>query len=68
MKRFGGALAGGIESSRVVEVPRDRMAAPDADSETTVAGLSPVKGATMQPVESLSHDEYITLTWRTHLD
>jgi hypothetical protein len=39
----------GIERSRVVEVPRERTASPGVANEITVAGLSPVNGATPQP-------------------
>ena len=48
VNRFGGVDAGGIASKRVVEVPSDKMASPGVESPATVAGLSPVKGATMQ--------------------
>ena len=48
MNRLGGASAGGIERRNVVEVPRERRASPGADSAITVAGLSPVNGATIQ--------------------
>jgi len=47
--RFGGVSEAGMERSRVVEVPRERTASPGAANEITVAGLSPVKGATLQP-------------------
>lgn len=50
MNLFGGVVDGGIESRRVVEVPRDRRASPGAENETTVAELSPVKGAIKQSV------------------
>ena len=65
MKRLGGVPAGGIERRNVVEVPKERMASPGAESAMTVAGLSPVNGATTQPghwlVEcgvSLSHTPF----------
>ena len=45
VKRFGAVSAGGIESRRVVDVPSERMASPGVERATTVAGLSPVKGA-----------------------
>ena len=45
VKRFGAVSAGGMESRKVVDVPRERMASPGVDSAMTVAGLSPVKGA-----------------------
>ena len=49
VKRFGAVSpVGGIERRKVVEVPRDKMASPGLDKATTVAGLSPVNGATMQ--------------------
>ena len=37
-----------MESKKVVDVPRDRMASPGADRDITVAGLSPVKEAIIQ--------------------
>ena len=49
MTRFEGVSETGMERSRVVEVPRERTASPGAASEITVAGLSPVNGATLQP-------------------
>ena len=39
-----------MESKKVVDVPRDRMASPGADRDITVAGLSPVKEAIIQSV------------------
>ena len=51
VKRVGGSEVGGIESRRVVEVPRERMASPGEESATTVAGLSPVKGAIKQRID-----------------
>ena len=48
VKRFGGVSVGGMLRRRVVEVPSDRMASPGDESATTVAGLSPVKGAMRQ--------------------
>lgn len=48
VKRLGASEVGGMESRRVVDVPRDRMASPGEESATTVAGLSPVKGAIKQ--------------------
>lgn len=51
MNRFGGVREGGIESRYVVEVPRESSASPGKESATTVAGLSPVNGATMQSGE-----------------
>ena len=45
VKRLGAVSAGGIERRRVVDVPRERMASPGVERATTVAGLSPVKGA-----------------------
>lgn len=44
---LGGMEEGGMESRKVVEVPRERMASPGTDRATTVAGLSPVNGAIM---------------------
>lgn len=51
VKRFGGVGAGGIERRKVVEVPSDSKASPGADSDMTVAGLSPVNGATIHSKE-----------------
>jgi hypothetical protein len=39
---------GGIDTSSVVDVPKERMASPGDDSVTIVDGLSPVNGAIMQ--------------------
>ena len=47
MKRAGGASAGGIARRNVVEVPNESTASPGVERATIVAGLSPVKGATM---------------------
>lgn len=49
----GGAVCdgGGIDTSSVVEVPRERIASPGDDNMTIVDGLSPVNGATMQSRE-----------------
>ena len=48
VKRLGAEEVGGMERRRVVEVPRERMASPGEERATTVAGLSPVKGAMRQ--------------------
>ena len=40
----------GIEIRRVVDVPSERIASPGLESVTMDAGLSPVKGATMQSI------------------
>ena len=48
VNRFGADSAGGMESRKVVGVPRDRMASPGLESAMTVAGLSPVNGAMPQ--------------------
>ena len=48
VNRTGASLVGGMESRRVVEVPRERIASPGEESATTVAGLSPVNGAIAQ--------------------
>ena len=62
MKRFGGVDAGGIASRSVVEVPSDKIASPGVESPATVAGLSPVNGATMQsnngPQSGVHGDRY----------
>ena len=54
MVRYGvdGATVekGGVERSNVVEVLRERIASPGVESATTVAGLSPVKGAIIHSV------------------
>ena len=47
----GGSGEGGIETRRVVEVPRDRMASPGEERETMEDGLSPVNGAMTQSVQ-----------------
>jgi len=49
---FGGFADGGIESKKVVDVPRDNIASPGVERAITLAGLSPVKGATRQPVSN----------------
>ena len=45
----GGTVSdgGGIDTSRVVDVPRERMASPGFERVTIVDGLSPVNGATI---------------------
>lgn len=50
VNRLGGVSAGGMESKNVVDVPSESNASPGAERETTVAGLSPVNGATIQSV------------------
>ena len=52
MNLFGGFADGGMESKKVVEVPSDSIASPGLDRATTLAGLSPVKGATRHPVSN----------------
>jgi len=47
---FGGFADGGMERRKVVEVPSDSIASPGVDRAIVLAGLSPVKGATIQPV------------------
>ena len=62
---------GGIESNRVVDVPRERIASPGADSATTVAGLSPVNGAITQSEFaeiSLGNYQSHELNAEAHLD
>jgi len=49
---FGGFADGGMESRKVVEVPSDIIASPGVERAITVAGLSPVKGATRHPVSN----------------
>lgn len=44
---------GGPERSNVVDVPRERIASPEAESATIAIGLSPVKGAMMYSVPYL---------------
>lgn len=51
MTRFGGSSVGGMERRSVVEVPSERIASPGEESATTVAGLSPVKGAMRHSAE-----------------
>ena len=67
VKRFGAVSAGGIESKKVVDVPRDRMASPGAESAMPVAGLSPVNGAIPQSGSNHSirafTDHATRLTW-----
>ena len=46
--RAGDEAAGGIDINSVVEVPRDKIASPGDERDTTVDGLSPVNGATIQ--------------------
>jgi hypothetical protein len=46
--QLGGSLEGGIETKRVVEVPKESIASPGDESITMEEGLSPVKGVTMQ--------------------
>jgi len=46
--RLGGDEDGGIDINKVVDVPRDKIASPGDENETTVEGLSPVKGETIQ--------------------
>jgi len=48
VKRLGGIFDGGVERRKVVDVPSDNSASPGAERDMTVAGLSPVNGATMQ--------------------
>lgn len=51
VEHVGGGMVsegGGIETSRVVDVPSERIASPGEESVTIVDGLSPVKGATTQ--------------------
>lgn len=67
VNRFGGVEVGGMERRRVVEVPRDRMASPGDDKATTVAGLSPVKGAIKQSVPRYQMDVFRDYE-KTHLD
>ena len=52
MNLFGGFADGGMESRKVVEVPSDIIASPGVERAITVAGLSPVKGATRHPVSN----------------
>lgn len=50
MDEVGGstvAEGGGMDTSNVVDVPRERMASPGEDKVTMVDGLSPVNGATI---------------------
>lgn len=51
MEHVGGGTVsegGGIDTSSVVDVPRERIASPGFDRVTIVDGLSPVNGATIQ--------------------
>ena len=52
MKRLGGVSDPGMEKRKVVEVPSERTASPGLESDITVAGLSPVKGATIHSAKS----------------
>lgn len=45
-------MDGGMESRKVVEVPSDIIPSPGAERATTLAGLSPVKGATRHSMSS----------------
>lgn len=47
-----------METSKVVDVPRERMASPGFDSVTIVDGLSPVNGATIQSTQSFAKSMY----------
>lgn len=49
MNLFGGFVDGEMESKKVVEVPSDIIASPGVERAITLAGLSPVKGATRHP-------------------
>ena len=51
MNRAGASFEGGMSRRKVVEVPRERMASPEAEKDATVAGLSPVKGAIEQSMK-----------------
>lgn len=51
MNRAGVSLEGGISRRKVVEVPRESMASPDAEKDAIVAGLSPVNGAIWHSVK-----------------
>lgn len=53
--RTGELPDGGTDKRNVVDVPNDKRAEPGAGaSAATVAGLSPVKGATTQSHEEIS--------------
>lgn len=41
-------MEAGMDNKKVVDVPSESKASPGPERETTVAGLSPVNGATMQ--------------------
>lgn len=43
-------MDGGMESMKVVEVPSDIIASPGVERAITLAGLSPVNGATIHSV------------------
>lgn len=45
-------MDGGMESKKVVEVPSDIIASPGVERAITLAGLSPVKGATRHSVSN----------------
>ena len=45
---------GGMDTSKVVDVPSERIASPGEDNVTIVDGLSPVNGATMQSERTAS--------------
>ena len=57
MNLFGGFAAGGMESKKVVDVPSDIIASPGVERAITLAGLSPVKGATIHSTSSSSSSQ-----------
>lgn len=68
MNILGGVSDGGMERRNVVDVPRERSASPGAETATTVAGLSPVNGATTQSSIAVVNEEFSEvilekLTW-----
>lgn len=52
MNLFGGFADGGMDSKKVVEVPSESIASPDVERAITLAGLSPVNGATRHSVSN----------------
>lgn len=68
MKRLGGVSDPGMEKRKVVEVPRERTASPGLERDITVAGLSPVKGATMHSEVCIVSDTVPQISEGTYQD
>lgn len=57
MNLLGGFVDEGMESIKVVEVPSEIIASPGVERAITLAGLSPVKGATRHSISNSSSDQ-----------